>query len=899
MANRISRLFRLAAREPSVRDDVEQEISTHLEQLTEWYQEQGLAPDAAREAARRRFGDLDRFRRQIGSIDRSAGRRRRWLEQLDSLRRDVALAIRGLRRSPGYAIVVVGTLGLALGANATMFGVVDRLLLQPPPRVVAPHEVRRIQAARWFDDHYSEPWDAVSYPSFEGLRNGVAGLSRVVAVTQGTLSFGVGVEARPVRAVFASGEYFELVGTAPARGRFFSAADDQPPAGTAVVVLSDRFWRTGLGADPAAVGRTIQLNSQPYQIIGIGPERFNGTDLEPIDLWLPFQAVGPLVQGTGSDWRTGRGWQWLNLLARLEPGTSDERAAAEATRAYRAANADFAPFEARATLSFRSLAAYSESAGPERVAGWLYGVTLIVLLIACANVANVVLARGTVRRAETAVRQALGISRGRLFRQSLVETVVVTGLGLAVGLALTRWGGLVVRRVLLEGTAWDGDPVNLRVLATTAAAGVLAALLASLWPLLRGARVDPAAELHGAGRAVSRSGARARGGLLLVQTTLCTALVVLAGLFLRSIATIQSLDLGIRPDDAYLVSMDLDGRNLDQAESTRMFEWAADRIRTMPGVAAAGLTFGAPFRSNSGGRITVPGKDSIPRLEGGGPYYFAIGPGTLAAYGIRLLQGRDFGPADRRGSAPVALVSERMATTIWPGESALGKCFYPGRIADSVPCLEVVGVVSDLHRQQLDEPPFFLYFSVLDQAKEPLVPHHVVVRMQPGQPNPAEAIRQRLLAERSDLPFLPVQSYREILGRQARQWNLGASLLSVFGGLSLVIAAIGLYGVVAFGVSQRTREIGLRAALGAPPRRLFWTTVRGGLATAALGIAAGLTLALVAGGRLEALLFRTRATDPLVLGAAAAVVVLVSAVAAAVPGRRALRIDPTQALRAD
>ncbi len=898
MANRISRLFRLAAREPSVTDDVEQEISTHLEQLTEWYREQGLGPEAAREAARRRFGDLDRFRRQLGSIDRSAGRRRRWFGHLDSIRQDVGLAFRGLRRSPGYAAVVIGTLGLALGANATMFGVVDRLLLQPPPGVVAPHEVRRIQAARWFDDHYSEPWDAVSYPSFEGLRGGVAGLSRVAAVTQATLSFGLGVEARPARAVFASGEYFDLVGTAPARGRFFTDADDQPPSGTAVVVLSDRFWRTALGADPAAIGRTIMLNSQPYQVIGIGPERFNGTDLEPIDLWLPFQAVGPLVQG-GSEWRTGRGWQWLNLLARIEPGVSDELAAAEATRAYRAANADFAPFEARATLSFRSLAAYSESAGPERVAGWLYGVTLIVLLIACANVANVVLARGIVRRSETAVRQALGISRGRMFRQSLVETVLVVGLGLVLGLALTRWGGLVVRRVLLEGTAWDGDPVNLRVLATTAVAGVLAAFLASLWPLLRSARVDPATELHGAGRAISRSGARARGGLLLVQTTLCTALVVLAGLFLRSIATIRSLDLGIRPDDAYLVSMDLDGRNLDRAESIRMFEWAADRIRTMPGVTAAGLTFGAPFRSNSGGRITVPGKDSIPRLEGGGPYYFAIGPGTLAAYGIRLLQGRDFGPADRRGSAPVALVSERMARTIWPNESALGKCFYPGRIADSVPCLEVVGVVADLHRQELDEPPFFLYFSVLDQATEPLLPHHIVVRMEPGRPNPAEAIRQRLLAERTDLPFLPVQSYREILGRQARQWNLGASLLTVFGGLSLAIAAIGLYGVVAFGVSQRTREIGLRAALGAPPRRLFWTTVRGGMATAALGIAAGVGLALLTGGRLEALLFRTRATDPLVLGTAAAVVVLVSALAAAIPGRRALRIDPTQALRAD
>ncbi|MFN0179036.1 MAG: ADOP family duplicated permease [Gemmatimonadales bacterium] len=899
MASRFLRLFRIASREPNVGDDVDQEIATHLAQLTEWLVAQGWERGTAQEEAKRRFGDIDRFRRELAAIDQSTVRRRHWTEHLDSLRHDVVIAWRGLRRSPGYAIIVIGTLGLALGANATMFGVVDRLLLRPPPGIAAPDEVKRIEAARWFEDHYTDAWDAVSYPSFEGVRDQTTAFAQVAAVTTSTLSFGVGADARPARTVFASGRYFDMLGTRPGLGRLFGEADDIAPSGSAVAVASDRFWRSALGADSAAVGTTVLLNGQPFQIVGVTPPRFNGTDLEAIDLWIPFQAVGPLVQGSGFEWRTGHGWQWLNLLVRLKPGVTETRAADDATRAYRLANTDFAPFEARAQLGFRSLAAYSDASGPERVAGWLYGVTLIVLLIACANIANVVLARGIVRRTETALRQALGISRARLVRQAIVETGMVVGLGVLLGLGLTRWGGLLVRRALLAGTAWDADPINGRVLLATALAGTLVAALASLWPLLRSARVDPATELHGAGRTTGRLGARSRAGLLLTQTTLSTALVVMAGLFLKSIATIRGLDLGIRPDDAYLVTIDLDGITASAEETQRVYRWATDRIRGLPGIAAAGVTFGAPFRANSGGRIEVPGRDSLPRLEGGGPYFFAIGPGTLSALGVRLLQGRDFTAADRIGSPPVALVSERMANTIWPGESALGRCFYPGRVTDSVPCLEIVGVVGDVHRQGLDEAAFFLYFSVLDQAKNPLAPHHIVVRTEPRSPNPAEAIRRALLAERPDLPYVPVQSYRDILDGQSRQWDLGASLLTVFGALSLAIAAIGLYGVMAFGISQRTREIGLRVALGAPPGRLLWGVIRGGIGIAALGVGLGSVVVLGAAGQLEDLLFRTRAADPVILGAAAVLVIAVSFGAAWLPGRRALRIQPTQALRAE
>jgi predicted permease len=889
------RLFRLAARDPSVGPEVDQEIASHLEQVTEWLVSRGWKLDAARDEARRRFGDVDRFKHEIGAIDRSAVRRRRLGERVDSVRQDVVLAWRGLRRSPSYAVVVVGTLGLALGANATMFGVVDRLLLQPPPGIVAPDLVKRVEMARWIDNGHSEAWDAISYPSFEGLRDHTTAFSAVAAMTASTLSLGVGSEARPTAAIFASGQFFQLTGAAPYRGRLFGEQDDAGD-GAAVAVLSFRFWQTAFAGDPTVVGRSLVLNGKPFQVVGITGPRFNGTELATVDLWLPLSTVGGLVQGRDSQWRTGKGWQWLNGLVRKKPGVTDEQASADATRAYQLANADFAEFESKAAARFRSLQAYSEDAGPERVAGWLYGVTLIVLLIACANIANVVLARGIVRRTETAVRRALGIPRGRLLRQLAVETALVMGLGLVVGLAITRWGGALVRKLLAASTAWDSDPINVRVFLTTVTAAVVAAILATLWPLVRSARVDLAAELHGANRTVGRLGGRARGGLLLAQTTLCTALIVMAGLFLRSMATIRSLDLGIRPNDAYLVSIDVQGQDWSDGELQRFYYDATDRIRRIPGVVAAGVIVGAPFRSNSSRSIQVPGKDTLPSLRDGGKYYFGIGPGTLEALGVRLLQGRSIQESDRSGAAPVVIVSERMARTIWPGESAVGKCFHVD--SDSLPCREVVGVTANLNRQELEEHPFYQFFTVVDQEPTPVVPHHVVVRTAPGA-ELGEAFRQAFAGGRSDLPYVEIDSYRDILARHSRQWNLGASLLTVFGGLSLLIAAIGLSGVIGFGVSQRSREIGVRTALGATPRRILWSVVAGGVGTAAAGVLLGLALALAAGGRLQSLLFRTSPSDPWVLAAAATIVVVVSGVAAWLPGRKALRVDPMSALRAE
>jgi predicted permease len=439
---------------------------------------------------------------------------------------------------------------------------------------------------------------------------------------------------------------------------------------------------------------------------------------------------------------------------------------------------------------------------------------------------------------------------------------------------------------------FDRSPIDLRVLGVTAAVTIAAAVIATFWPMLRGTRIDLAAALNAAGRTTSSGAARVRAGLLLVQTTLCTALVIGAGPFVRSMSNIERLDLGVDVESTGLVSVELGAR---ANEINDLFDRVLPRVRRLPGVIAAGAAVGAPFQGNWSEGMRIPGRDSIPRLDGGGPYVFTVTPGAIEAFGIRLLEGRSFTDRDRRGSAPVVLISERMARTLWNGEDAIGRCFMTG--SDSTTCQEVIGIVADVHRQSLDEDPFMLHFSLRDQYAEPRN-YDYLVFLTIGRPDQlAEPTRKILLEERGDLPYIAVTPLSTLVRSQARAWSLGASMFTVFGILSLVIAAVGLYAVIAFAVSQRWRELGIRSALGASSGRLVRMVVTNGMLFVGVGVVLGLTLALALGSRIEPLLFRTRARDALVLGVAASVVLAVGWVSSLVPARRASRISPAEILR--
>ena len=892
-------LFRLAGREPSASHDVEEEIAFHLTETTELLMAAGWNPTEARAEARRRFGNLEQVRKTLREFDEGTRRQHRWQERLEGGVHDAMYAFRAIRRSPGYALVVMLTLGLAIGANATMFGIVDRLLLRPPDQVPNAESIRRITVARMFDTGLSEPWDAISYASFADLRDQSSSFAQVVVIFPTGMSFGLGQEARPVRVTMASGQYFPMLGTPALLGRMFGEDDDRFPDGSPVVVLSHHFWQSAFGGRRDVLGQPVRLDGHLFEVIGVAPEGFTGTNLEPTDAWVPFHSMARHQLGPGDNWSTNRGMQFVNAFVRLKPGVNETLAAEDARRAYQSRQEY--RFEKEAVPYLGSLIAArtpgASEGGEAQVAAWLLGVAGVVLLIACANVANLVLARGFRRRGEIAVRLALGVPRTRLLRMLLSESLVLAAGGALAGLILTRWGGALIRTTLLPGVSWD-DTMDVRVLAITAGVTIFVALIAGLLPLLRASRTDVGAVLHGATRQVGGGPLRLRAGLLLVQTTLCTALLVGAGLFLRSLDRVMTLDMGLTLDRTLLVSVDLGAVGVPAGEQLAFHRDAQQRLLTIPGVSAAGGIQCAPFLCNMGGPIRVPGLDSVPRSPGGGPYYFRVTPGALEALGARLVRGRFFNVTDRAGSPPVAIVSERMARVVWPNEDAIGKCFYAAQ--EDTQCREVVGVVANIHRQAVIEEQFLLFFTVLEQWPDPVPPSNILVGTA-GVPAPGltDAVRRELQSLRADLPFIAVRPYEEVVSPLQRSWRLGATMFTLFAGVSLVIAAVGLYGVLSYLVTQRMAELGLRAALGASPRALLGMVLRSGLVAAGAGVGLGLLLVLLVSGRLSQLLFETSPREPLVLGGAGLAVLLVALLATLVPGVRATRVDPMQALRAE
>ncbi|HSA56754.1 MAG TPA: ADOP family duplicated permease [Gemmatimonadaceae bacterium] len=856
--------------------------------------------DAARTGPRRLAGATLAATRVVARLTSAGGvpRRRRTRTPLGGLVRDLfsdlVHTFRGIRRAPGFAAIVVVTLGLALGANATMFGIVDRLLLRPPPHIVAPERVQRVNVARWFDG-LRPPGPSLSYPAFQDLRDRSTAFAAVAAFNAAGMSYGLGARGQEVAAVHATGRYFQVLGARPALGRFFGDEEDRMPRGQPVAVLGHAFWRAAFGGDSGVIGRTMLLDGRRFEVIGVAPESFTGTELTRVDVWLPLTAtIGEEIPR----WVESRGWQSFRVIVRLRDGVNPAAANEDAERAYHEGHANYHISEARAVASLSPLIAGFDGgsiAGRNaRVSAWLLGMAVIVLLIACANVANLMLARGLTRSGEVAVRRALGGSGGRLVRQFFTESLMLAMLGCAAGLALAYWAAGAVRAVLLPGLTWDTPPVDVRVLAATAAATVLAALVAGVLPLVRGARSDLATALQGAARSRIGHPRRLLASLLLVQTALAAVLLVGAGLFVRSLQRVQSLDLGFAPDQLLYVDANLDRLEMGTSEITAFHRAAEARLRATPGVEAAGVAVGAPFLTNYAQSIRTPGVDSIPRQPGGGPYYFRLGAGAMEALNVRVLRGRALtADDDRPGAVPSVVVTERMAGALWPGRDPLAQCLA----VEAGPCAPVVGVVADLHRQGLQERPFFLFFVPLAAIDPDHAPEILLVRVTGRPEHMVETVRRELLALREDLPYVRIDPYEALISPQARSWRLGATMFTAFGVLSLLMAAIGVYGVLSFSVTQRAPELGIRSALGASPAAVLRLVLVGGVGIAGAGVLLGTGAAFALAHRIEPLLFETSARAPAAYAAAGAVLLLLSLLASLLPGLRAARTDPLVALR--
>ncbi len=889
----VKRILHFAFGRSGLEREIDEEIAFHVERTVNELENRGMTAAAARSEAARRFGDMAGYRKRLTALGTGRRAREERIERMDILKQNLGYAWRGIRRAPGFTIMVALTLGLGIGANAAMFGIIDRLLLRAPDHVRNSDEVRRIFVSRTFlgapSAQQEMPWldiqDLAAAKHFDQLA--------VYAAT--SLTYGAGERARKLPAVLATPNFFPLLGTAPALGRWFTPAEDSMALGSSVVVLGYRFWQREFAGDRAVIGRKLAIGKGQYAVVGVAPDGFTGVDLEAVDLWLPLHpASGEVISGS---WQTSRGFYWLSAIARLKFGVTDAAASAEATALHRQGRINDRHYDPKATIVLGSLiAARGPNASSEgKISLWLAGVAVVVLLIACANVANLLLVRAIRRRREIAVRLALGVSRGRLIGHLLTESLLLSLIGGAGALVLAAWGGQVIRKFLLPQVAWQSSALSGRIALFTMAAALAAGLVAGLVPALLESRPDLIRSLRAAGGGAGRR-SRLQVGLMIFQATLSVVLLVGAGLFVRSLNQVRSLDLGMQPDRVLLLQPEFSS-DLSDANAMAVFERARQRLAAMPGVEQASISTTVPFLWSWATRLSVPGLDSLPRVSSGGPYINAVDASYFAALGTRLISGRVFTQEDRKGSAPVTIVGAVMAKKFWPGQPAIGKCMKIG--GDTMPCSEVVGVVEDARRQDLLGEETLQYYTPIAQAVDRTAPAAILVRPRGSLEALTPEIRRVMTEVAPELRYVHIQSLQELVDPQLASWRLGAVMFALFGGLALLVAAVGLYSLMACHVAERTQEIGVRTALGASMRDIVRLVVRDGVILILSGMGLGAVVALLSAPAVEPFLFGVTPRDPLVFGLVLITLFVVALLASAIPAWRASRVDPLVALRAD
>lgn len=807
--------------------------------------------------------------------------------------------LRGIRRGPGFALAVVLTFGLGLGANTTMYGIADRLLLRPPEHIRDADSVFHIYLHRLSPfSHAPEVTAVFSYPDFADLET-LDALAGVAGFGGSTRTLGSGRDAERVHVQLATASYFSVLGVQPALGRFFSESEDRVEGSALVAVLSHGFWVRRFGGDPGVIGRDLRIGPGRYRVVGVAPEGFTGATIEPVDLWAPLRSTQAAEYGDG--WVNARGWQWLRVVARLAEGGDPAAAAARATAAHRTGrNASIRAqrYDANARVELYSLVPGSEPDARSEIAvsRWLVGVALFVLFIACANVANLLLLRAVRQRRELAIRVALGISRKQLFVSLLVETLFLSLLGGVAAVAAARWGGDIIYRTLLPGL--DPGQVSrgprLLVFALVAALGT--ALLAGGVPALLAARLtDVIGDLRNGSRGSPRVG-RFRTVLVVVQVSLSVVLLSGAGVFLLSLVRAGRLDLGFDPHDVLVVRAET-AEGFFNEESERALLQGRERLRGIHGVDAVAAVSLPPFSGLNGVPLIRENGDTVPGRPG--PFYYTATPNYFRAMGMHVTRGRSLEEGDLGvGAAPVVVLSEGLARRAFGvAEDPLDRCLYVGAGPGEAPCSRVVGILADHRSSALveDESPIF-YVPPGHPAAIPL--QALVVRVAGREPSAfLSSIQNAVFQSGSSVRYVSVSPLMNGVDARTRSWKLGATLFAVFGILALLVAALGLYSVIAFEVAQRRWEIGIRVALGARGSAMVWMVFRQALMRTAVGVALGMAGVLALVDPARDLLFRTSPSDPLVLFVVALTLVLVAAVASLRPAASASRVSPTEALR--
>ena len=899
----VRRLFRLRIGARGLARDIDEEIRFHVESRMRDLVASGLSPEQAREIAEREYGSIAESRRELLVVDRRRAEHDRRAEVLDSVLQDVRYAARGMRLRPAFTLITVLTLAIGIAANATMFGVVDQLLLRPPPHIGDPGGVHRIYFQ--FPERPKSVTTAVtSYPTITALQNDVPTLGEVAAFYSAPFSMGRGRDAQGVHVQLVSGNYFSLLRVPLEYGRAFAPDEDRPPQGVAVAVLSDGLARRQFGEPSAAVGRHLLLEDQRFTVIGVAPPGFTGVNREPIDLWVPISALASVAMQP--NWYSWPHSYWVQAIARPGPGVSLDGIMSRATTVYRAGlrslrDISFHLQDTSATVILGPLVGTRTPSGfsPEsKVSLWLVGVSVIVLFIACANVTNLLIARMAERQREVAVRLALGVSRGRLARQLLTETALLALIAAATALIASRWAGQLVERMLLPNMAWSDRVVDTRVLAFTLGAAVLCIVLAGIAPAMQGVATSVVDGLKAAARQVAGSHERLRHTLLAVQAGLSIVLLVGAGLFVHSLRQVTTRDVGIDLDRVLLVTMDLARTGFQAPAVEDVYRRALARVGALPGVASASITrVTVPGRSASALGFVVAGRPKPGTLPGGGPYYGVVTNDFFATIGARIIAGRAFTDAEQRAPSRVMLINKIVADVYWPAGDAVGQCVKLG--SDST-CTQIVGIVQNIMLFSLvndDRAMLYLPPTHIGFGGKP--PDALVVRSAGDPTALIPLVRNEVQSLNANMPYVSIVPYSSVVAPQLQPWRLGATMFTLFGAIALLIAAVGLYSVIAYWVSQRRHEIGIRIALGAQPgdvvRLVAWQAGR----TIGIGLIAGGAVAVLGSRWVADLLYDTSPRDPAIYATAAGLMLIAAVLAAFVPARRSASVDPAVALRAD
>lgn len=888
--------------------EVDAELQFHFEERIAELVSLGVAANEAREQAMREFGDVKAVRERLVAIDERVAMRRGRAEQWEWVAQDLGYVFRSLRRAPAFVITVSLTLALGLGANAAVFSLLDRLFLQAPPGIADParvHRIYRVEPASMSRRSHAEtpPPNSIdistrfSHDDFAALTIAVPSGTRLAGYTTERKKLGRGDDAVPINVQYVVADFFGLLKVPAAKGRVFQGEEQHIQSPTPVLVISDAIWHSRFGARADIVGQHADINYHDYTIVGVAPPGFGGPDNDAADVWAPMNMAGN--PRDGPDWYTNRGTAWILVLATAGNGglPSLEHAATLAIRA----STTFLP-DSLATGRIVPLIDASRGGRDDKevtIATRLAGVAAIILLIACANVANLFLARGMRRRREIAMRLALGVSRRRLIGLLVLESVVVSVLGAGVAFIVAIWGAAALREQVLPGVHWVGVGVDLRVLGFTMLLALVTGVLTGLVPALRSSRPDLAETLKGSARDGAFQRSRLRTSLLIAQSALSVVLLAGAGLFIRSLHGIEREDIGYDADRIVFAQVSVDPDHGDRAsEITRRLPAVAEQLRSLAGVERTGLSAMIPMRGLSWLKLFRPNGDTMPRPSVEGPFTSRVSPGFFATMGIRLVAGRGLQPSDRASDGRAMVVNETMARTYWPGKSAVGECLVVQKPGN--PCTTIVGVVSNAHFDGIVEKPSMQLYLPLPDTGRYWGASVIAVRASPGRARQLiNMIRQRLRPEFSGWAEVDVHPMMDDLASELRPWRTGATLFSAAGLLALLVAIVGIYSTISYTFSQRTHEIGVRIALGAQASRVAALVIGDGVRVVLVGVIIGVALSLAGARLVEAMLYKTSARDPLVLAGVSIALLGVAAFACLVPAWRALRVDPATALRAD